>query len=519
MSPRARGRAIRAALVLVGIMAAAPVTIPALAATPPVTADIAPRARSARAFARLSLPKRTLYEGESVPVTFQAYYRAGTGVTLTGTPEPSTADFTLTLGDPAQGRATIAGEAYLVVTWKGHLSPVKVGPYALKLEVPSTLEWQDVVQHAAPPSGGPDQGLGNPFGGFMDSFGQGDPSDAFARMQQQMQRFMSQAFQDVEVGPVQKKDVVLGSPSTDVTVLGLPATGRPPTFTGAVGHFDLSATTDANEARVGEPIELRLAVHGTGNLDRVSLAGLPSSADLETYAPTVTRASDSKTFVQAVVARRAGPLQIPAIELAYFNPDLGRYVTTRTEPMVVDVSPGRALATTTEGRVPEATSGPVLAASSVDDGRTVASLRPLVARKSFWLAQLAPLAFLAAVVSGVVVRRRLAANPRRKRRGAARRILRKYRAEMDRAVGRSDAPAFFAAARGAVQQALGARWDVPPGAVTPAEIERRGSVADLDTLRSLFEADAARFGVGVSESDLARWSSAVRREITRVEEP
>jgi len=320
------------------------------------------------------------------------------------------------------------------------------------------------------------------------------------------------------VGPVQKKDVVLASPPTDVTVLALPATGRPATFTGAVGHFDLSATTDASNARAGEPIELRLTVRGTGNLDRVSLAGLPSSADLETFAPTVTRTADSKTFVQAIVPRRAGSLPVPSIELAYFDPDRGEYVTTRTDPMVVDVRPGAALATTTEGRVPDATSGPVLAASSVDDGRSVASLRPIVARKTFWLAQLAPLALLAAAVSGVVVRRRLAADPRRKRRGAARRVLRKHRAEMDRAVGRSDAPAFFAAARGAVQQALGARWDVPPAAVTPAEIERRGSVLDLDTLRRLFEADAARFGVGVNESDLARWNTAVRRELTRAEE-
>jgi hypothetical protein len=488
----------------------------ALAAAPPATATVAPAARSARAFARLSLPKRTLYEGESVPVTFQAYYREGTGVTLTGTPRPSAADFTLTMGDPSQGHATIAGETYLVVTWKGRLSPAKVGRYPLKLEVPSTLEWQDVVSHAAP-SLGEDDSVLDPFRGFPDPFGQGDPSDAFAQMQKQMQQMMNHAFRDMEVGPVQKRDVVVESPGTEVTVLALPAGGRPATFAGAVGHFDLTATIDTSHVRVGEPVELTLLVRGQGNFDRVSIPGLPDSPDFKTYAPTVSSKEGSKTFVQAVVPRRAGRLQVPPVELAYFDPEAAKYMTARTDAISLDVAPGQALAAAVGGNVPEATTGPVLAPNADDEGHPVASLRPLAVRRTFWLAQIAPLTALAAGATLVVRRRRLAADPRRAQRRDARRALRQYRAEMDRAVGRGDAQAFFAAARGAIQQALGARWNLVPGAITPAEIERRVPGSDINTLRGVFEADAARFGVGVDESDLARWNVAVRREIARTE--
>jgi hypothetical protein len=503
---------------LIGAIAVTTTSAPAMAATQPVAADAATKSSSPRAFASLSVPKRTLYDGESVPVTLQAYYRAGTGVTLTGRPKPSDPSFTLTLGDPSQGRATIAGETYLVVTWKGRLSPVKAGRYALKLEIANTLEWQDVVPHSAR-SAASDENFDDPFGGDLFApFGQSDPSDLMARMQQQMQKFMNHAFQDLEVGPVQKRELTLESPAADLNVLPLPAAGRPPTFAGAVGHFDVTATTNATRVRAGEPVELRLLVGGRGNFDRVALAGVPSTSDLETYAPTATSGDGSKTFVQAIVPRRAGLLQIPSVDLDYFDPDAGKYVTAHSHAIPIDVSPGQALATTASGTVPEATSGPVLAANELDAGRAVASLRPLFARRTFWLAQLAPLGALVAGVTFVLGRRRLAGDPRRSRQREAQRTLRRYRAEMDRAAGQGDASAFFAAARRAVQQAIAARYDIHPSAVTPAEIERRGQVADLDTLRGVFEADATRFGHGVTETDLSRWNAAVHRELARTEQ-
>lgn len=516
MIRRTTAKATAMAFGLIGAIALT-TSLPAMAAPPPPAPAVASAARSPRAFARLTLPKRSLYDGESVPVTFQSYFRAGTGVTLTGTPKPSDPAFTLAMGEPAQGRVTLGGETYAVLTWKGNLSPAKVGQYALRFEVPATLEWQDVVSHTAP-STGSDDGLGDPFGaGLMGPLDQGDPSGFFARMQQQMQKLMNQAFQDMEVGPVQKKDLVLESPAADVAVLALPATGRPAAFGGAVGRFDLTATAKTDSVRAGEPVELRIVVHGRGNFDRVHLAGVPATSDLEAYAPTEASDETSKTFVQALVPRRAGPLQIQAVELAYFDPDSGRYVTARSQPVAVEVRPGQALAANTHGDVPDATSGPVLAANATDDGRAVASLTPLVARRGFWLAQLAPLAALVSAVGLVVGGRRFTADPRRVRQRQARRTLHRYRAEMDRAAGRGDAPAFFAAARGAVQQAMAARWDVPATAVTAAEIERRGEASDLETVRGVFEADAARFGVGVPESDLARWNAAVRREITHTE--
>jgi hypothetical protein len=506
-------------------LAATPaVTAPA---TPPASASKAPAAAASKAppaglaFARLVVPKHKLYVGEKVPITMQAYYAAGTGVTITGTPTPSSPDFTLAVGDATQGRATIGGDTFLVVSWKGQLSPAKAGTYALRITTPTTLEWQAPVRHVAPAA--PTAPRVDPFAGMFDPFGgdgdddQGDPFAAMRQQMQRMQQMMGQAFQDLDVGPIQKKDVILTSPSADLTVVPLPTAGRPTSFSGAVGHFELASSLSATDVRAGEPVELRLVVHGQGNLDRMTTSGLPDSKELKTYAPIAAQKDDTKTFTQALVPARPGPLTVPPVEVSYFDPDAARYVTMKSDAVGLDVRPGQALAASAAGTVPDAAAGPTLAPNADAEGRAVATLRPPYARRSFWLAQLAPFGLLAAAASLVVRRRRHAADPHHLMRLGARRALRKHRAELDAAFAAGDAPKFFAAARGALQQRLGSMWGLVPEAITLVEIERRLDGPNLDTVRAVFEKDAARFGVGADERDLSSLNDAVRRVLANPE--
>ncbi|HEY3816418.1 MAG TPA: BatD family protein [Polyangiaceae bacterium] len=508
-------RMMKACLVGLTMLPVATAAVTAGAATPQPPTAMAPAKSgpSVRAFAQVSLPKRTLYVGESVPITVQAYYLAGTGVTITGVPASNAVDFTLSLGDAAQGRATIGDDSYLVVTWKGHLSPAKAGRYALRMKVPSSLEWRAVQRRSAPT---PDAEDG--IASFFDSLGRSDQDgDLFAQMQQRMQRMMSQSFQDFDLGSVQKKDVVVESTGVDLDVEPLPAAGRPPAFSGAVGRFALEATVDSAHVRAGEPVDLHLVVRGHGNFDRVTTPGIPESAELKTYSPTTTEAEGAKTFEQAVVPQRPGAMEIPSVELAYFDPDLGRYATTRSVAIPLDVGPAQALASTHAGVVPDTVSGPPLAPNVDLDGKAVASLRPAYTHRGFWLAQLAPLGALAAAASLVVRRRRISADPRHAMRRRARHALRKLGAAMDSAVAMGDGPVFFAAARGALQQRLGASWGIAPEAITLVEIERRVKGPQLDTLRTIFNADAARFGFGAPAGDLARCRDEVGRILAHPE--
>ncbi|HTQ02548.1 MAG TPA: BatD family protein [Polyangiaceae bacterium] len=482
---------------------------PSAAATPQLVAD---PGRPGVAFASLGLPKGPLYVGESVPVTLRAYFSAGTGVTLTGAPTVNSPDFTLSLGDAAQGHTTISGEPYLAVTWKGRLSPVKAGHYELELEIPSTLEWRAApVRSAAAPDSDP---FGDVFG---DLDGLGMNGDPFAAMQQHMQRLMNQAMQDFDTGPLQKRSLTLQSKPVALEIEPLPAAGRPANFSGAVGHFTLETSVREPNVRVGEPLDLSVVVRGDGNFDRVSSAGVPSSTTLESYPPTSKQTADEKTFVQPIVPRQAGRMEIPPVELSYFDPKSRRYETARSSPITLEVGQGQALAATRSGAVPNAATQPGLAPNAAGEGRVVASLSPLYTRRPFWLAQLAPLGALAAALSLVSRRKRLAADPHRHLRASARKALRRQTAAFEAAFAAGDAPGFFAAARGALQQRLGARWGIVPEAITLVEIERRTSGADLATLRTVFEADAARFGPGATQQDLGACHDAVRRILAHSE--
>ena len=107
----------------------------------------------------------------------------------------------------------------------------------------------------------------------------------------------------------------------------------------------MSSEATPTDCTAGDPIMLRLKVSGSGNFDRVDLAGLPTSSDWKAYKPSARfEPSDSagyegtKTFEQAVVPLRSGTGQIPAISFSYFDPNQQEYLTRTTSPIQVKVA-------------------------------------------------------------------------------------------------------------------------------------------------------------------------------------
>jgi hypothetical protein len=503
---------LRASALFVGsLLVVAPSSL-ALAAPAAIAAPT-----TTRGFVRLEVPKRTAYVGESMPVTVRAYFRANTNVTIDGSPALRNSDFTLQSGDAQQGHAVLGGTTYLVVSWKDHLSPVKAGRYTLGIDVPSTLEWQDRAPRRAPSAASDGSGMGSPFGDdpFGDSlFGGGDP---FAQMRQQMQRMMDDAAGDA-FGPVQRKEVVLHSADAVLDVEPLPVNGRPAGFTDAVGHFAMTASAAPLRGRAGEPMSLALRVTGEGNFDRVSVSGIPESSDWKTYGTSATDGKNEKTFTEPIVPRHAGVHEIPAASFSYFDPDAKKYVTLSTAPLPVEVTPGTGAVAASNGAVPPATSGPTLAPNVEDVGVTVADLAPGFTRRGFWELQAIPVAAILAGFLAVMTKRRFAGDLGRPRRRAARRALRAHRVAMDRAMTAGDTAGFFAAARGAIQETLGLAWHIAPAAISLSEIEARLDADEVDKLRPVFDADAARFSGGAGrEPDLVPWKQIVEQELEHLE--
>lgn len=126
-----------------------------------------------------------------------------------------------------------------------------------------------------------------------------------------------------------------------------PAAGRPAGWGGAVGRWSVAARVEAPAPRVGDPFVLTMRVEGTGNatlLPRPAIgipwANVVAEDERVVLDSTPTALAGAKEFAWLVTPRVPGPLVIPALEYAYFDPALRRYAIARTAPITVRVRPG-----------------------------------------------------------------------------------------------------------------------------------------------------------------------------------
>jgi hypothetical protein len=434
------------------------------------------------AFLRLSLPKREVYVGESVPVEIELGLRPGFVNSLNGLPTLTSADFTLNnlSRQPERSERVVDGVGFAVLTWHSVLAPVRPGTFTLSVESPITIRQRTRPESEAKLE---DQ-LGDPF------------------------------LQNI-YGKTIKKDIKVASPAVELDVLALPAEGRPDAFSGAVGSFRISSDLVTETAAVGDPLSLRMRVNGSGNFDRVDSAMLEHLDQWKTYPPKSTfTAGDSvgyqgeKRFEQALIAARAGPQTLPALSFSYFDPVARRYATVTAAPLHVTITPapGEPSAPAPQSPAAADASGVAVAVGSLRPDHAVPatgvrSLRPLYLQTPF-------LGLPVALVLGFAgaawrLRRPAARRPAGVAAGARRRRRRERSAVQcalaagEAAAQAGDPAAFCAAAR----QLIAARL---------IETGAGGTLANLRALELI--ADAQRYADAPTAAvDWSQWLEALRR--------
>lgn len=106
------------------------------------------------------------------------------------------------------------------------------------------------------------------------------------------------------------------------------------TYIGAVGSFGINREINAQSPKVGESIEIKTTISGTGNITLLHKPEYEFPAGLEVYQPQENaqinrdnqRISGTKIFTDIVIARTPGKVTIPETRLAYFNPSRNEYV-------------------------------------------------------------------------------------------------------------------------------------------------------------------------------------------------
>jgi hypothetical protein len=140
----------------------------------------------------------------------------------------------------------------------------------------------------------------------------------------------------------------LASDSFTVVVLPVPEAGKPPSFTGAVGRFELRARVEPADVPAGEAAALVVEVEGEGNIESLPPPRLPALPGLEVYPPSENAQVDVsggvvsgvKRFSWVLVPKETGRIEIPAIEYGYFDPVSRSYDVAISGPLALHVRPG-----------------------------------------------------------------------------------------------------------------------------------------------------------------------------------
>jgi len=439
------------------------------------------QSHSPRASLRLDIGKTKAWVGQAIPVTLTAFFRDVEGVTLEGAPQlESKSLITSNLSQkPQQSNQVLDGQSTLTVTWKGTVTPSAPGTVQLSVSLPARLQYRDAPASIAMPDVDDDI-----FGNMgIDAF---DPSAIFNQMQRRMRQMMERP-----LGNVRTQDIALKASTRTVDALALPTAGQPATFTGAVGHFDIKASLASARVQVNEPVTLRIEVDGSGDLDRVDLAGVASSESWKAY-PTATlnqpatpdKRPTRKVFEQVLVPLRGGELTVPAVSFAAFDPTQEQYVTRETAPMKVHV----------EG-VATVVSSPTVGAFAT----TIAS--PLASKalpKSQLIRRLIPTRWQLGLGAGTIVLLIFAAAAYRARgRHGGERLLNR---RMRRAAAEGQVGQFFESARSLVQTHLAQTWAMDPDQVTSKAIRERLGPKGEPLVELIAADETLRFARGGLES-------------------
>ena len=451
------------------------------------------------AFAELLVPKKIAYVGEMIPAVVRIGFNSRTRVAEMAPPQVSGQGFTVQkLGEPERNLENIQGGSYVVFNYKTAISAARVGNFQI----------------------GPVEQKANILVPRRSSGTRRKPFDPFSE-----DPFSDPFFTLPFGGLMEQHEIDVKSDPVSLEVKALPA-GAPPTFSGALGSFSMTAEANPKRVQIGDPITIKAAISGRGNFDRMDAPELSDERGWHKYPPSSNFKQDddvgisgTKTF-ELVVSPNEKLTNVPPLAFSYFDPVKEKYVTLHSEAVPLIVEGTAPAASAIAGTSPSASTPPAPGGQQKtqdilhqinDRGKMVSSFAPVYARKEFWLAQLLPLTFALGVMGWKVQ------NVRASNRAALRAAqLQHERDELLRKLRRDQlAPReYFSDASRVVQLKTALKQtNIEPGTV---DAETAARVFDLNAeqserMRRLFAtSDEFRYsGAGNGESAL---SSDGRRE-------
>ncbi|MBW8014633.1 MAG: protein BatD [Planctomycetes bacterium] len=307
------------------------------------------------------------------------------------------------------------------------------------------------------------------------------------------------------------KRFMVESKGAALEVIPLPDVARPKAAYGLVGNYTIAAGAAPTAIDVGQPITLTVKVGGSflspiQRPDLESMEGFAGAFKISTQRDDPVIKGVRKIFTITIRAANDSVTEIPSIPLVFFDTNKGKYVTAKTKPIPLKVSPSDIVTIedaelsgkgTINSQVEAVKKG--MAANVVDIDLVSQDFSPLTAIVSVGYLSLWSVPFAAFVVSVIV---RLLTNTSDAKVAASRR-----RRARRNAVGMLKAAANKQDVAAAMREYIGWRFGKSSGALTGTDCERiiAETVDDSEIAkeyRVVFEAfEAGRYAGSGGEID------------------
>lgn len=421
---------------------------------------------------------REVYVNETIPVTLRLLL-ADIPMQLTQMPQLEADGLRVAqIGEPMQSQTVIDGQTFRVVDFEVKVVPIRSGELTLG---PANLEAQIVVPNS--------RRSRSRSAFFEDFFGDSLFDDFFGRSQ---------------VYPVS----ITAAPVT-LSVKSLPVQGRPASFRGAVGNFQLDRQASPLEVSVGEPVTVNWIVTGKGNPETVKPPVVDPTDGWKVYEAQSIAGSDSGriVFEQVFIPTKATVSSLPEARLGYFDPQRGQFEESVAAPLLVKVNPAK------NNSVSPIISEPIEDSATLpkeDLGRDIVHIKNGMGKLQspgtkwyqqplYWIAWLVALALFGIHAVWIRRKRQVEADPHLLKAGRAMKAARSRLTEAKALLSGEDPAAFYTHLQKTLQQYVGDRFRLSSEGLTAGEVRKELPVCGIDPelanqVGELFElCDHARF--------------------------
>lgn len=263
-----------------------------------------PSELAGRIFLKLEMPERKFYINEKVPIALHLY---SDWLDLENIEVSGISSGDLVVGEFKKGKTEIkqSGQTrFAVLTYDSFLMAPSSGEFEL---APVSVSFY--IAKVRRTQGAPEPEMLNENEIFYDRI-TGSSERVFRRLNTDPVR--------IEIMPLPERDV-------------------PPGFSGAIGSFDIEASSSPLKVMAGEAITVKAVITGTGNFSAIKSLGLEGSDLLKEYEPKLTPGENKLIIEQVLRPLSSDVTEVPAVGISFFDPEKGAYLTVKKGPFPVKV--------------------------------------------------------------------------------------------------------------------------------------------------------------------------------------